>query len=88
MRRAASGVGICTKTRSTGGCGLLSSLCYGRRRGGVIRPVLDLECAADFFLATLNTELYLYQRRQLGMDRGRIVAALDSVLNGMRVAGG
>jgi hypothetical protein len=54
----------------------------------VIRPVLDLECAADFFLAALNIELYLYQRRQLGMDRGRIVAALDSVLNGMRVAGG
>jgi hypothetical protein len=56
-------------------------------RGGEIRSALDLECAADSLLAALNIELYLYQRRELGMGRGRIVAALGSVLNGMRVAG-
>jgi hypothetical protein len=38
-------------------------------------------------LAALNIELYLYPRRELGMGRGRIVAALGSVLSGMRVAG-
>jgi AcrR family transcriptional regulator len=56
-------------------------------KGGEIRSALDLECAADFLLAALNIELYLYQRRELGMGRGRIVAALDSVLDGMRGSG-
>jgi hypothetical protein len=44
-------------------------------RGGEIRSALDLECAADSLLAALNIELYLYQRRGLGMGRGLIVAA-------------
>jgi AcrR family transcriptional regulator len=52
--------------------------------GGEIRPDLDLECAADTLLAALNIDLYLYQRRELGMDRGRIVAAVGSMLDGMR----
>src|SRR5918998_3319489 len=52
--------------------------------GGEIRPDLDLECAADTLLAALNIDLYLYQRRELGMDRGRIVAAVSSVLDGMQ----
>jgi len=52
--------------------------------GGEIRPGLDLECAADTLLAALNIDLYLYQRRELGMGRRRIVAALGSVLDGMR----
>jgi AcrR family transcriptional regulator len=55
--------------------------------GGEIRPDLDLECAADTLLAALNIDLYLYQRRELGMDRGRIVAALGSMLDGMRGTG-
>jgi AcrR family transcriptional regulator len=52
--------------------------------GGEIRPDLDLECAADTLLAALNIDLYLYQRRELGMGRGRIVAALGALLDGMR----
>ena len=55
--------------------------------GGEIRPDLDLECAADTLLAALNIDLYLYQRRELGMGRGRIVAALGSLLEGMRGSG-
>jgi hypothetical protein len=55
-------------------------------RGGKIRPALDLECAADSLLVALNIELYLYQRQELGMGSGRIVAALGSVMYGMRVA--
>jgi hypothetical protein len=54
---------------------------------GEIRPDLDLECAADTLLAALNIDLYLYQRRELGMGRGRIVAALGSLLEGMRDSG-
>lgn len=49
-----------------------------------IRHGIDLECAADTLLAALDIDLYLYQRRELGMGRGRIVAALGSVLDGMR----
>ena len=51
---------------------------------GEIRRDLDLECAADTLLAALNIDLYLYQRRELGMDRRRIVAAVYAVLDGMR----
>ncbi|HZF58789.1 MAG TPA: hypothetical protein VEZ19_09975, partial [Rubrobacter sp.] len=54
---------------------------------GEIWPDLDLECAADNLLAALNIDLYLYQRRELGMGRERIVAALGSVLDGMRGQG-
>lgn len=48
---------------------------------------LDIECLADTLLAALNIDLYLYQRHQLGMERERIVGALRSVVNGLRVGG-
>ena len=54
---------------------------------GELRRGLDLECAADTLLAALNIDLYLYQRRELGMSRKRIIAALGSVLDGMRGVG-
>ncbi len=56
-------------------------------RDGELRRELDLECVADVLLAALNIDLYLYQRRQLGMDRGRIIASLGCVLDGLRSAG-
>ena len=52
--------------------------------GGELRPDLDLEYVSDTLLAALNIDLYLYQRRELHMSRGRIIAALGSVLDGMR----
>lgn len=52
-----------------------------------IRPNLDLECAADTLLAALNIDLYLYQRRELGMSRGRILSALQDLLDGLRDKG-
>lgn len=55
--------------------------------GGEIGPALDLECAADNLLASLNIDLYRYQRRELGMSRARLVAALGSALDGMRRTG-
>ncbi len=54
---------------------------------GEIRPGLDLECAADILLGALSIDLYLYQRRELGMGRGRVISALGSVLDGMRSPG-
>lgn len=55
--------------------------------GGEIRPDLDLEYMSDVLLAAFNIDLYLYQRRELGMGRRRIVASLGSVLDGMRRSG-
>ena len=55
--------------------------------GGEISPELDVECLADMFLAALNIDLYLYQRHQLGMGRERIMGALRSMLDGLRVRG-
>lgn len=55
--------------------------------GGEISPELDVECLADMFLAALNIDLYLYQRRQLGMERERILSGLRSLLDGLRVRG-
>ena len=55
--------------------------------GGEISPELDVECLADMFLAALNVDLYLYQRHQLGMERERIMGALRSMLDGLRVRG-
>ncbi len=51
--------------------------------GGEIRPDLDLECAADTLLAALNIDLYLYQRRELGMSRERIVGFLRVLLESL-----
>ena len=67
--------------------GIVVALLRQAERGGEIRPALDLECAADNLLAALNIEPYLYQRRELGRGRRRIVTALGPVLNRMRVAG-
>jgi AcrR family transcriptional regulator len=55
--------------------------------GGEISPDLDVECLADFFLAALNIDLYLYQRHQLGMERERIVVGVRSLLDGLRLRG-
>ncbi len=52
---------------------------------GEISPELDVECLADMFLAALNIDLYLYQRHQLGMERERIMGALRSLLDSLRV---
>ena len=54
---------------------------------GEIPVDLDVECLADTLLAALNIDLYLYQRHQLGMERGRIVDGLRSLLNGLRISG-
>jgi AcrR family transcriptional regulator len=51
---------------------------------GEVSPDLDVECLADTFLAGLNTDLYLYQRHQLGMERERIVGGLRSLLDALR----
>lgn len=53
--------------------------------GEEIPPDLDVECLADTLLAALDIDLYLYQRHQLGMERERIVGALRSLLEGLRV---
>ena len=52
---------------------------------GEIPPNLDTDCLADTLLAALNIDLYLYQRHELGMERDRIVGALRSLLEGLRV---
>ncbi len=54
---------------------------------GEVPPDLDTECLAHTLLAALNIDLYLYQRHHLGMERERIVGALRSVVNGLRVDG-
>lgn len=71
---------------------------YGRLKGtvvgllneaadGEVSPDLDMECLAHTLLAALNIDLYVYQRHHLGMERERIVGALRSVVNGLRVDG-
>ena len=52
---------------------------------GEARESLDVEGVAGAVLAPLNVDLYLYQRRELGMERGRIVAAIRGLLlDGLR----
>jgi hypothetical protein len=51
---------------------------------GETRPDLDVDCITDFLLAALNVDLYLFQRRELGMDRGRMVRALRLCIDGLR----
>ena len=54
-------------------------------REGEAVASLDVECAADAVLAPLNINLYLYQRHELGMESGRITAALRGLLlDGLR----
>ena len=55
---------------------------------GEARETLDVEGVAGAVLAPLNVDLYLYQRMQLGMERGRIVAAIRGLLlDGLRQNG-
>ena len=52
---------------------------------GEARETLDVEGVAGAVLAPLNVDLYLYQRVELGMERGRIVAAIRNLLlDGLR----
>ena len=51
---------------------------------GEASPDLDAECVADFLLAALNVDLYLYQRQELGMSRERVMGALETLLGGLR----
>ena len=46
--------------------------------GGEARAV-DVDRVADFLLAALNIDLYLYQRRELGMGRERVLDALEAL---------
>ena len=54
---------------------------------GEASPDLDVECIADFLLAALNVDLYLYQRYELGMQHERVIRALHDLLHGLRVEG-
>lgn len=48
-------------------------------------PNLDVEYLSDAILAPLNIDLYLFQRRELGMNPDRITSSLrDLLLNGLR----
>lgn len=48
-------------------------------------PPLDVEYAADAILAPLNIDLYLFQRRELGMESERMTRSLSRlVLDGLR----
>ena len=55
---------------------------------GEARETLDVEAVAGAVLAPLNVDLYLYQRGELGMERGRIMAAVRGLLlDGLRREG-
>ena len=55
---------------------------------GEASETLDVEGVAGAVLAPLNVDLYLYQRRELGIERGRIVAAIRGLLlEGLRREG-
>ena len=51
---------------------------------GVAKGDLDVECVADALLAVLNIDLYLYERRERGMSRERILRSLHSLVDGLR----
>lgn len=56
---------------------------------GYAAPDLDVEYAADFVLAPLNIDLYLFQRRALGMEPVRITGVLRGLLlDGLRGGAG
>lgn len=55
---------------------------------GAAGETLDVEVVAGAVLAPLNVDLYLYQRRELGMERGRILGAVRGLLlDGLRRRG-
>jgi len=43
-------------------------------------PALDAEVAPDLVLAPLDIDLYLYQRRELGLEQGRIADCLKRMI--------
>ena len=47
---------------------------------GEAAPDLDVEYAADFVLAPLNIDLYLFQRHEIGMEPVRITSVLRRLL--------
>ena len=52
---------------------------------GDAAPHLDVEYAADFVLAPLNIDLYLFQRHELGMETAHITSVLRGLLlNGLQ----
>lgn len=51
-------------------------------RQGEAASGLDVECAADFVLAPLDIDLYLFQRREMDMERERITRALRAFIRG------
>ncbi len=52
---------------------------------GDAAPNLNVEYAADFVLAPLNIDLYLFQRHELGMEPARIISVLRGLLlNGLQ----
>ena len=56
---------------------------HGVERGEIPSP--DVEYVSDAIIAPLNIDLYLYQRRELGMSPERITSSLrDLLLNGLR----
>lgn len=63
---------------------LVIELLEEAKEAGDMRADLDSECLADTLLATLNIDLYVYQRQELGMERERIVGSLRSVVEGFR----
>ena len=57
----------------------------GRGGGGRGQGDTGRRMRGGAVLAPLNVDLYLYQRRELGMGRGRIVAAIRGLLlDGLR----
>lgn len=50
---------------------------------GVCRPELDSDWLADALLATVQVDLYLYQRHTLGWSVERILAGLASLVAGL-----
>ena len=62
--------------------GTVAALLRRAVEGGDVRAV-DVEYVADFLLAALNIDLYLYQRRELSMNRERVLGALEDLLDGL-----
>jgi hypothetical protein len=85
-RRAARGGTLKPVLRVVPGYCRRSAAAGRERRGEQARPQPGVRRGYPLGRAQ-RRELYLYQRRELGMDRRSIVAALGSVLNRMRGAG-
>ncbi len=64
--------------------GTVAALVRQAMNEGAMMGELDVECVADALLATLNIDLYLYQRHELGMSRERVTRSLHALLDGLR----